>query len=186
VHPYRGWPFLSDLHHPILSAVWAVFVHGVLGVLVVLPIVWRSRRRALFIPLAFVGGSALDLDHVVAAGSLDPRKLEDLDHRPDPHSLLFVLALALLAWTLTRRKVFAWCVFAVNTGHLLFDAAGEGVYWLYPLKRPDGIPWLACPIGIVVLTGISVMVARARAPTVGPIEHSALPASPALEPASPD
>jgi LexA-binding, inner membrane-associated putative hydrolase len=168
MHPYRGWPFLSDPHHPDLSAVWAVFAHGVLGVLVILPILLRSRNRTLLTLLAFVGGSVLDLDHVVAAGSLDPRKLEDLGRRPDPHSLLFILALALLAWALTRRKTFAWCVFAVNAGHLLFDAAGEGVYWLFPLTRPDGIPWLACPVGIAALSGISAIVARAGKRTVDP------------------
>jgi membrane-bound metal-dependent hydrolase YbcI (DUF457 family) len=181
VHPYRSWPFLSDPHHPYLSVAWAVFVHGVLGVLVVLPILWRSRNRATLTLLAFVGGSALDLDHVVAARSLDPSKLEHLARRPDPHSLLFVFALALLAWALTRRREFAWCVFAVNAGHLLFDAAGEGVEWLYPLKHPDGIPWLACPIGIAVLTGISVIVARTGPREADPARPLDLPASTAVE-----
>jgi hypothetical protein len=161
MHPYRGWPFLSDPHHPVLSAVWAVFAHGTLSLFVVLPIVLRSNRRVLFGTLAFIGGPALDLDHAVAAGSLSPRAMEHLGHRPDTHSLLFAAALALLALALTRRKLAAWSVFAVVVAHLLFDAAGGSERWLFPLEHPDAIPWLACPIGIAVLFGISALAGRA-------------------------
>jgi len=51
-------------------------------------------------------------------------------------------------------------VFAVIVSHPLFDAAGGGEYWLYPLEHPDSIPWLACPVGLAVLFGISAVVAR--------------------------
>ena len=161
MHPYHGWPFLTSPHHPTLSAVGAVLIHGSISLFVVSPIVLRSNRRVLFAVLAFIGGPALDLDHVVAAGSLRPQALESLGHRPDTHSLLLAVALALVAFALTRRKLVAWSVFAVIVSHLLFDAAGGGEYWLYPLEHPDSIPWLACPIGIAVLFGISAIVARA-------------------------
>jgi membrane-bound metal-dependent hydrolase YbcI (DUF457 family) len=161
MHPYHGWPFLTSPQHPTLSAVGAVLIHGSISLFVVLPIVLRSNRRALFAVLAFIGGSALDLDHVVAAGSLRPQALETLHHRPDTHSLLLAVALALLAFALTRRKLVAWSVFAVIVSHLLFDAAGGDEYWLYPLRHPNSIPWLACPVGIAVLFGISAVVARA-------------------------
>lgn len=160
MHPYRGWPFLSAPHHPILSAAWAVFVHGSLALLVVSPILLRAERRALLATLAFLGGVALDLDHAAAAGSLSARAMEHLGHRPDTHSLSFALALALLALLATRRKLVAWSVFAVVLAHLLFDAVGAGVYWLFPLRQPDSIPWLACPFGIAVLFAISAMLAR--------------------------
>jgi membrane-bound metal-dependent hydrolase YbcI (DUF457 family) len=161
MHPYRGWPFLSDPHYPGLSAVWAIFVHGALSLIVVLPILLRSERRLLFGVLAFMSGSAIDLDHAVAAGSFNPRALEHLSHRPETHSLVAALALALVTLALTRRRLAAWSVFAVVMVHLLFDAPGGGVYWLYPLERPDAIPWLACPIGILALTGISWILAYA-------------------------
>jgi hypothetical protein len=161
VHPYREWPFLSDPHHPLLSVVWAVFAHGTLGVAVVLPIVLRSHRRVLFGALAFIGGVAVDLDHAVAAGSLNPRTMEHLSHRPDTHSLLFAVVLALLTLAITRRGLVAWSVFAVVVSHLLFDAAGGSEYWLFPLDHPDSIPWLACPIGIALLTVISWVLTRA-------------------------
>jgi membrane-bound metal-dependent hydrolase YbcI (DUF457 family) len=161
MHPYHGWPFLTSPHYPTLSAVAAVLIHGSISLFVVLPIVLRSSRRVLFAVLAFIGGPALDLDHVVAAGSLRPQALETLHHRPDTHSLLLAVVLTLLALALTRSKPIAWSVFAVIVSHLLFDAAGGNEYWLYPLEHPDSIPWLACPIGIAVLFGISAVVARA-------------------------
>ena len=161
MHPYHGWPFLTSPHHPTLSAVGAVLIHGSISLFVVLPIVLRSNRRVIFAVLAFIGGPALDLDHVVAAGSLRPQALESLGHRPDTHSLLLAVALALVAFALTRRKLVAWSVFAVIVSHLLFDAAGGNEYWLYPLRHPNSIPWLACPVGIAVLFGISAVVARA-------------------------
>jgi hypothetical protein len=160
MHPYNGWPFLSAPHYPFLSAIWEVFAHGLLGLVVVLPIVWRSERRGLYALLAFIGGFALDVDHAVVAGSLSPHAMEDLGARPDTHSLAFGVLLALLALLLTRRLILAWCVFALIVSHLLFDAAGGGVYWLFPLKHPDSIPWLVCPLGIAVLFTISAILAR--------------------------
>lgn len=145
----------------MLSALWEVFAHGSLGVFVVLPLIWHRPDRVRLALLAFIGGVAIDIDHVVVAGSLDPRHLEQLGSRPDAHSLLFVSMLALVALAVTRRKPIAWAVFAVLVAHLLFDAPGGGVRWLFPLQHPDAIPWLACPVGIVLLTGISAMMARA-------------------------
>ena len=162
MHPYHGWPFLTSPQHPTLSAVGAVLIHGTISLLVVLPLVLRSSRRALFAVLAFIGGPALDLDHVVEAGSLRPQALESLGHRPDTHSLLFAVALTLLVFAFTRSKPITWAVFAIIVSHLLFDAAGGGEYWLYPLEHPDSIPWLACPVGLAVLFGVSVAVARAE------------------------
>ncbi len=47
---------------------------------------------------------------------------------------------------------------AIFVSHLLFDAAGGDEYWLYPLKHPNSIPWLACPIGIALLFWVSARV----------------------------
>lgn len=175
MHSDHGWPFLAAPSHPVLSALWEVFAHGSLGVIVVLPIVWRSPRRIPLALLAFCGGVALDVDHVVAAGSLNPRSMEQLGHRPDTHSLLFACLLALLAFAFTRRKTIAWAVFAVLAAHLLFDAPGGGVRWLFPLQHPEAIPWLVCPAGIALLTGISAMVAHAAGSNAEGPERRSLP-----------
>jgi hypothetical protein len=160
--------------------VWAVLVHGCVCLLAVGPIVWRSDHRVAFALLAFVGGSAIDLDHFIAAGSLDLHRIETLGGRPDTHSLVFVLALGALTLLLTRRWLAAWALFAVNLAHLLFDAAGGGVHILYPLRHPDGLPWLASPIGTLALFGISAAIAgRSSRPgrnaSHEPRRHDALP-----------
>ena len=178
--PYRGWPFLSDPGHPLLSALWAVVIHGFVCLVAVGPIVWRSDRRVAFTLLAFIGGSAIDLDHFIAAGSLDLHTIETLGGRPDTHSLVFVLALSGLTLLVTRRWLAAWAMFAVNVAHLLFDAAGGGVHILYPLRHPDGLPWLASPIGTLALLGISTAIAgrssrAGRDASREPRRHDALP-----------
>jgi membrane-bound metal-dependent hydrolase YbcI (DUF457 family) len=163
MHPYHGWPFLAASNHPLLSALWEVLVHGSLGLVAVAPIVWRSRSRRLAV-LAFIGGIALDVDHAIAAGSLSPSAMEQLSHRPATHSLLFALCVALVALALTRRPILAWSLLAVLVAHLLFDAPGGGVRFLFPLRHPDAIPWLVCPIGIALLGGISALAARSLSP----------------------
>ncbi len=172
MHPYHGWPFLTSPQHPTLSAVAAVLIRGCISLLVVLPIVLRSERRLLFAALAFVAGPALDLDHVVEAGSFRPEALETLGHRPDTHSLLFAAALTLLTLALTRNRLIAWSMFAIVVSHLLFDAAGGNEYWLYPLKHPDSVPWLACPVGIALLTWISAVAVRAASRGSAKPSHS--------------
>ena len=170
VSPYRGWPFLSDPGHPLLSAVWAVFIHGLACLLAVAPILWRSEHRAGYAVVAFIGGSAIDLDHFIAAGSIDLHTIETLGGRPDTHSLAFVLVLGAVTLLLTRRWLLAWAVFAVNLAHLLFDAAGGGVHILYPLTHPDGLPWLISPIGTLALFAMSAAIA-ARSSRSGPHER---------------
>jgi hypothetical protein len=151
-----------------VSAVWAVLIHGALAVFIVAPLLWRSRHRIPYSLLAFVGGSALDIDHFIEAGTLNLHKIETLPGgRPETHSIAFVLLLALLtfvacprSWALDRRLVAAWAMFAVNMGHILFDGAGGGEQILYPWNQVDGIPWLLCPIGAVLLFLASAAIAR--------------------------
>jgi hypothetical protein len=172
LHSYKAWPFLSDTNHPVASAIWALFIHGVIGVLVVAPIVWHSRHRIVYGLIAAAGGSVLDLDHVVVAGSFNPHAIETLrGGRPESHSLGFVLlltAVTFVVWpALSRlarrgdgrrsRWIAAWSVFAVNCAHLLFDGAGGSERILWPAAL-DGIPWLLCPIGVVVLVAASFVV----------------------------
>jgi peptidoglycan/LPS O-acetylase OafA/YrhL len=160
MHADPSWPFVAAPDHPLLSAFWEVVAHGALAVLVVLPLVWRSSRRSRLLLFAFLGGLALDLDHALAAGSIDPASMEQLGRRPDTHSLLFVAGAALIGFAVSRRPVFAWGVNAVLVSHLLLDAPGGAVPWLFPLEQPESIPWLACPLGILLLLGISAAVAH--------------------------
>jgi len=164
VSPDAAWPFLSDPQHPFLSAVWAVLIHGVLGVFVLAPLIWRARHRAGWAACAFAGGSILDVDHFIAAGSLSLHRIETLPGgRPDTHSLAFVLLLSLVVlilWPGRWKLAAAWSCFAVNTGHVLFDGAGANEHLLYPWTSSDGIPWLLCPIGALALCAASELLAR--------------------------
>jgi hypothetical protein len=145
-----------------------VLVHGCLGVFVVGPLLWRSRHRVVYGAIAFVGGSALDVDHFIAAGTLNLHRIESLPGgRPETHSIAFVLVLAVatfalcpVSWSVGRRFVAGWAMFAVNMGHVLFDGAGGSEHILYPWTGVDGIPWLLCPIGALVLFGLSWVIAR--------------------------
>ncbi len=57
----------------------------------------------------FAAGSLFDLDHIVAAGSLNLHAIETLSGgRPDTHSLVVVVLLTAIAYALTRRPLFAW------------------------------------------------------------------------------
>jgi hypothetical protein len=166
VRPYHGWPFLSAPHHPTLSALWALVAHGLLGLIVIWPILRHSPRGRLYAALAFVGASLIDLDHVFAAGSVAFERLETLGHRPETHSLLAAVTLGLIAWGLTRRGSAGWCVFAVGSSHLLFDAAGGGTPLFAPIAGAQGIPWLLCPAGILALTAVSAAIVRGPALTL--------------------
>ena len=170
--PYHAWPFLSDPSHPFLSAVWAVLIHGVVGVLAVAPILWRSRHRLIYGMLAFVGGFILDIDHFIAAGSLNLHTIETLSGRPDTHSIVFVLALSAVTVATTHRWLAGWAVFAVNLAHLLYDGAGGNEHVLYPFTSVDGIPWLLCPLGTLALLAASAGLAHfATRPGPDPPAH---------------
>jgi membrane-bound metal-dependent hydrolase YbcI (DUF457 family) len=164
LHAYRAWPFLSDPRHVLLSALWAVLMHGTLSVLVLVPILRRSESPVRYGALAAMLGVALDLDHALAAQSLKPHALEQLPERPATHSLLAAAMLAVLAWTLLESPLVGWCVLAVLVAHLLPDAAGGSEPWLYPFSSVDSIPWLACPVGLAALFGASRLLAGRALP----------------------
>ena len=163
MHPYKAWPFLSDPRYPLLSAVWAIGIHGVLAVFVVAPLLRSATGHRAALSLgAFVAGSVFDLDHIAAAGTLNLHAIETFSGgRPDSHSLIVVVLLSAIAYGLTRRLAVAWAVFAIFLSHLLFDAAGGSEHVLYPFSGLDGLPWLACPIGaLALLSGSLAITAR--------------------------
>lgn len=166
MRPYRGWPFLSLPGHPVLSAVWAVLIHGLIALFAIWAILRHSRRPLPYAAIAFVAASLVDIDHVFAAGSLGLHRIESMSGRPDSHCLLAAVVLAPFGWALTGSRIVAWCVLAVVTSHLVFDAAGGGTPLFFPAVRPSAIPWLLCPVVLVALATVSLMLDR-RADSTG-------------------
>jgi hypothetical protein len=160
MEPDRAWPFLSLPHHPLLSALWSTGIHGILAVLAVGPVLLSSDKRIRAAGAAFLGASAVDLDHPLAAESVSLTRMESMSGRPPTHGLLFAAALALLALAWRGRLVLAWAVFAVVSSHLVFDAAGGGTPLLFPLAGINAIPWLACPAGVALLAAASRLLVR--------------------------
>jgi membrane-bound metal-dependent hydrolase YbcI (DUF457 family) len=93
--------------------------------------IWLWPRYGL-VPLlaAVLAGTFIDVDHAVAAHSLDPARMEALLARPPTHSLAFAAAMAGLGW-------FA---FGLPTGYAL--AAGIVVHLLGDAMEPAGVPLL--------------------------------------------
>ena len=129
---------------------WAAFdvlVHGAVALLVAGPCIRRapSARRALVLSgLAFLSATVLDLDHFVAAGSLDVRAALSLAARPPTHSLSFALLLGAVTSLLSRDRAAGWVVFAAIASHVLRDAAMGTAPLLWPLGA-DAVPrWVYC------------------------------------------
>lgn len=157
--PYRAWPFLANPHHADLTAASAVVLHGLIALFVVGPFLLLARRRVLYSVIAFLAGVSVDLDHVVAAGSANPSAMEHLGFRPETHTIVLALFAAVVVVIVLRNAVMAWCTFAVIASHVVFDAAGGGDRWLYPLSQSAALPWLACPVAILALLATSTVIA---------------------------
>jgi len=127
-------------------------IHGCLCLLAVGPIVWRSEHRVASRWLAFIGRLGIDLDHFIAAGSLNLHTIEPLGGRAGhPFARVRARALAVVALLLTGRLAGRLAVFAVNLATWLFDAAGGGVHILYPLRPPRRAAVAVSPIGTLAL-----------------------------------
>jgi hypothetical protein len=163
VSPYRGFPFLADPRHADLTAAAAVLLHGLIAVVVLAPILRIVRHPWQWTAVAFVAGPAVDLDHVFAAGSASPRAMEQLGDRPETHTILLGVALALLVLLISRNLLVAWAVFTIDASHVIFDAAGGADRWLYPISTSASLPWLICPATIALFYAISWLLASRAA-----------------------
>jgi membrane-bound metal-dependent hydrolase YbcI (DUF457 family) len=152
--------------------IWAVLdapVHATLALLVVSPLYTRPASQARM--LTRLAGAALapvliDLDHFVAAGSLSLQAAISLPGgRPFTHSLVFALALGLLAFLISRDTVDGWLVFGALASHVLRDASTGGIpYLLWPFEFER----LAIPACYAVQMGLFAacwLQANAPAPT---------------------
>jgi len=80
-----------------------------------------------------IASLCIDLDHILQAGTLDPRLILLETHRYPTHSLTFATVLGFLVYIVFRDPGFAWMVSTGISAHLLYDAATGGeIKILYP------------------------------------------------------
>jgi len=135
-------------------AMWAgldALAHGAAAGLVAVWLVPGFGTRTLVWGIA--AGILIDLDHAVAARSLNPLQMMSLAARPPTHSLLAALALAALVGSL-RGWIVGYAVGIGIVAHLLGDAIEPaGVPLLVPFVAN---PWMRVSVTTLVL-GMLVM-----------------------------
>jgi LexA-binding, inner membrane-associated putative hydrolase len=131
------------------------FAHALLAAAVVAPL----GRRAM--ATAVVAGTAIDVDHVVAARSAHPRAMLSLDTRPRSHTLLGAVALGAAA-TALGGPVHGWAAFAGLASHLLRDASDDAAPTplLWPWSPPRQISRRTAFAGLAALAAGSFALSR--------------------------
>ena len=148
VHPYPAWPFLSDPAHPFLSAVWAVLIHGAIGIAVVAPLVWREppardlrrdrvRRRARCSTSTTSSRPAASTCTRSRRSAAVPTPTRSRSSRCSPCSRSRSRAARSSRGRCSRSTP--------RTCSSTRRAAASTI--LYPFTNLDGVPWLVCPLG---------------------------------------
>lgn len=147
---------------PAFRALFDIAVHGVLALLVTLPLIGTQgslRRTVALFCLIFLTATLIDLDHFVAAGSLHLPPAMGLGMRPPTHSLTFAGVLGVVAFLVSRCPVVGWATFAALSSHVIRDASGSSTPILWPLSFVT-IPRWAYYLGAVGLFLVSYLVAK--------------------------
>lgn len=141
---------------PILPhALWGpidTLFHGLIALWVVLPVAAARRHEARsLLSIAFLAATLIDLDHLLAAGSLSLSAATSLPCRPWSHSLTFAAVAAWVIWMVTRQRLTTAVVASALATHVLRDASGGGcTRVLWPLAF-SAIPYSLYLILTVVL-----------------------------------
>jgi hypothetical protein len=123
------------------------FAHGFLGLALSLPFAYYLRPRWFWIFWGIFLSVALDVDHAIAAGSIDIVKMVSLASRPPTHSITFALVMFLVVLPFNRRA--AWLALIVLLAHLLRDTSSGTVPLLWPLAWQPTAPlfyWATLPL----------------------------------------
>jgi LexA-binding, inner membrane-associated putative hydrolase len=127
-------------------------VHALLAAAVAAPLTARHGRGPLL--TAVVAGTAIDVDHPLAARSLRAGPMLSMATRPRSHSLMSAVGVGAVASAI-GGPVHGWAAFAGLASHLLHDAGDLGaptpLWWPWAsarqLRRPVA---LAGTIGLAV------------------------------------
>lgn len=152
-----------------IGAVFDVLAHGVVALLVTCPlfVMHEDRRRAaaLFC-VVLLTATLIDLDHlprIVAAGSLDLRRVVGVGMRQPTHSLTFAGVVGAVAYLVSRSRLVAWGMFAALSSHVLRDASGGNALILWPLSLQAIPQWIYYPSEVGLLV-ISYLLMKKRGP----------------------
>ncbi|CAM9877347.1 unnamed protein product, partial [Ectocarpus fasciculatus] len=125
-----------------------------------------SAAAALEVLFAACVGSALDLDHFLAAGSLRLSRATGLAGRPWGHCVAALIVAALAVAALTHNARAAFCVFSAGATHQLRDSTRRGL-WLYPPRGPKTPP-VSYPIYLLAQALLPLLVALCLRSGYGP------------------
>jgi membrane-bound metal-dependent hydrolase YbcI (DUF457 family) len=131
-------------------------LHAAVAAAVALPL----GRRALATSVA--ASALIDLDHLVAARSLEPDAWLTLPRRPPTHRVAAVAASGALVGALAGAR-YGWATFAGLLSHVLRDAVDAETPLLWPWAGRERLPERALVLGSAGLTLGSWALSRARA-----------------------
>jgi membrane-bound metal-dependent hydrolase YbcI (DUF457 family) len=138
-------------------------VHGIIGALMMAII--RARRPAWprqTILLGALLAMSIDIDHAIAARSLDLHKMISLDMRPPTHSLTFALLAAAVVGLVLRNGSSFWFVFVALASHVLRDSY-TGTLLFYPLYAAT-LLYPSYIVSELVLIGLASWLTPDRSP----------------------
>ncbi|MFM7022875.1 MAG: metal-dependent hydrolase [Flavobacteriales bacterium] len=107
------------------------FVHGSVGVMVMLPLLKELRIKWLI--LFFLCASLVDIDHFIAAKSFSVSEVMLLPMRPPTHSFTFAFIAGSAAALFFKKRLLAfWIVFGCLASHVIRDASSGVTPMFYP------------------------------------------------------
>ena len=147
------------------GALFDTAFHGlVAGWIVLLAAQKRAPWRWTDAIVAAVYAGALDLDHVVAARTLDVALIKKrLDTRPPTHSLSFAVLLASAHGAASRSPSTAAVVFVALASHVVRDAATGITRLFFPWDRVFELPYPAY-LGLELLLALGLWLLAPSAP----------------------
>ena len=125
----------------ILIALSDPIVHGLVTVCIFFPLVFYKAIDFKLFSYIVIASVLIDLDHVVAAKSLDYKEMLSLENRPISHSLLFsILSGSVISFFVYKAYhikpiVLVYFFSIALASHVLRDAIDSyNTPWAYPLK----------------------------------------------------
>ena len=127
---------IYSVRNRIPSIIADQVIQASVAMIVNVPIILAIYRRqgiSLKILLPGLASIFIDLDHILQAGTLDPRLILREIHRFPTHSLTFAALLGFMLFAVFRDVEISWMISSGIAAHFLFDAASGGeIKILYP------------------------------------------------------